>query len=77
MIDHPLLGNLTEKSDDDLIETINTLSKNMQFMFRIGKHDMVRQIQMALTTYREEYFRRQAEVWNKKSEDLDGKIDIS
>lgn len=75
---HPFVGDLTDKTLEELSDKINDLNKKMNFMFAMGKHDMVRQVQMVLENYRSEYVKRQQELWNKKAaKDLDKKIDIS
>jgi hypothetical protein len=77
-MDHPFIGDLSKKTVDELLDTINRLSKQQQYMFRLGKHDVVGQINMAIDSYRGEYSRRQQQMWDKKSDtDLDKKIDIS
>lgn len=73
---HPFIGDLASKSSDELMETINKLNKQMQFMFKTGKPEMVNQIQMVLASYRTEYYKRQQEMWDKKSQNLDKNIDI-
>lgn len=77
MIVHPFIGDLSEKSMEDLGNTINSLNKNLQFAFRRGNQQMVNQINMALNSYRGEYNRRQQEIWDKKSKDFEKKIDIT
>lgn len=75
---HPFVGDLSSKSADELLETISKLTNQQQYMFRTGKHGMVGQINMILTSYREEYNRRQNELWAKKNpHNMDKKIDIS
>lgn len=76
MMQHPFVGDLASKTSDDLMETINKLNKQMQYMFKIGRPEMVNQIQMVLASYRTEYYRRQQEMWDKKSQNLDKNIDI-
>lgn len=77
MIAHPFIKDLSSKTMDELLETISKLSKQQQFMFKMGKAEMVNQINMALSSYRAEYQKRQAELWDKKSQNMDKKIDIS
>jgi hypothetical protein len=74
---HPFVGNLSDKSLEDLSENISTLSNRMAWAFKMGKHDMVKQMQLMLASYRDEYGRKQAELWNKHSGNAAGKIDIS
>jgi len=74
---HPFAGNLSDKTMEELMESISKLSKQQQYMFRIGKHEVVKQINMLLTAYRDEYSSRQTTVWNKKYDsNLDKNIDI-
>jgi len=77
MVNHPFVGDLSGKTMDELSENINTLANKMSWAFKFGKHDMVKQMQQVLSTYREEYQIRQAEMWAKRSGDADKKIDIS
>jgi hypothetical protein len=77
-MNHPFLGNLSDKSMDELSETISTLNNRLQYMFKLGKHDMVRQITMIIEGYKAEYAKRQRELWEKKSSyQADKNIDIS
>lgn len=78
MLTHPFISDLSQKTIDELAETITKLNKQMQYMYRLGKTDMVGQIQMAISSYKSEYARRQQEMWDKKNQGkLDKKIDIS
>jgi hypothetical protein len=74
---HPHVGNLSEKSMEDLSEAINTLGNRMSWAFKMGKHDMVKQMQQLLASYRAEYSQRQQELWNKNRGTSQEKIDIS
>lgn len=77
-MEHPFVTNLSAKSMDELAEGITDLNKKLQFMFRLGKHNMVSQIGMAINAYKSEYAKRQQELWDKKSGGtMDDKIDIS
>lgn len=62
---------------EELLEAISKLQKQQQFMFRMGRADVVNQINMVINSYRSEYQKRQKELWDKKSQSLDKKIDIS
>lgn len=78
-MEHPFAPNLSQETTEDLSEKISTLNSRLQWAFRMGKHDMVRQMQMVIESYRNEYQKRMEEQWNKKSggQSLDKKIDIS
>ena len=78
MINHPFISDLSSKTLDELTETISKLNKQLQYMYRIGKTDMVSQISMAINSYKSEYAKRQQEMWDKKTpHNMDKKIDIS
>lgn len=55
---HPLIGNLTDISLEDLISKINELQKKYGQAARFGNHHMANQIRAALATYQEEYQKR-------------------
>lgn len=77
MMSHPLIGDLSDKSTEVLEETISTLGKRMHFASRTNNQAMMNQLLMVLNAYRSEFQRRQDEIWNKKSQDYNSKIDIS
>lgn len=78
MISHPFTGDLTGKTLEELGDAISKLGKQQQTMFRMGKMDVVNQINMLLASYRGEYQKRQAELWNKRHPgSMDKTIDIS
>lgn len=75
---HPFIHDLSNKTMDELGETINNLNKQLQFMYRMGKSDMVSQISLVINTYKSEYAKRQQELWTKKNNhNMDKKIDIT
>lgn len=74
---HPLIGDLSSKTMEELEETISKLNKNMIFVSRMKNQALINQLLMTIDSYRDEYKQRQAKLWNKKAGDLDGKIDIS
>lgn len=78
MVNHPFISDLSGKSADELLDTINNLNRQLQFVYRMGKQDMVNQISMAISSYKDEYAKRQQAMWNSKNQgSLDKKIDIS
>jgi hypothetical protein len=78
-VKHPFIQDLSSETPEQLSEKISTLNNRMSWAFKMGKHDMVRQMQMVLESYRTEYQKRMEEQWNKKTggQNLDKKIDIS
>jgi hypothetical protein len=74
---HPFVGDLSQKTIDELQDTISSLNSKLSYMARLNKMDMVRQLNMILDSYRLEYSKRQKALWDKKSENMDNKINIS
>jgi len=51
---HPLLSNLTDKTLDELLKTINETYKKISFAGKMGNPAMVNQLRMVADTYQEE-----------------------
>lgn len=78
MLEHPLMQNLSDKTTEQLMEDINSLTNKLTYMYRLNKSDMVRQLTMVLNAYRAEYTKRQDEMFNKKyNNSLKDKININ
>ena len=77
MIEHPLVGDLSSLTIDELSEMINSLNKKMAVAARMGKYDMASQIQLALNSYRAVYNQKQRELFDETSSTIRGKIDIT
>lgn len=75
-INHPMIGDLSNKTLPELEEKMSELNKKLMFVSRSNNFAMINQIMMALNSYRSEYAKRQEELWSKKSDKLVGKIDI-
>lgn len=75
-IRHPMIGDLSGKTLQELEEKISELNKKMTFVSRSNNFAMINQLVMALNSYRAEYVKRQEEMYNKRSDKLVGKIDI-
>ena len=74
---HPMIGDISDKSTDELIEILSKLNKSLSFASRTSNYGMFNQIQMAINTYRIEMSKREAEMFDAEPDDLLGKIDIS
>lgn len=77
---HPLTGDLTKLTDEELVLKITDLSKRMNQAYRMGYGDALQQIQMFLYDYQTEQKRRNdillAEL-TEKSNAFKGIIDIN
>lgn len=73
---HPLIGDVSDKTMDELSEIISGLTKKLNYAYRIQHQPMINQLMMTLNTYRDEYQRKQNELWKEESGVISGKIDI-
>ncbi|NDB57509.1 hypothetical protein EB001_03590 [bacterium] len=65
---HPLMGDLSGKTLDELLETVNGLHKKMTWLGRMGNNVMIQQIRNVVDTYQEEInkrYRAEAEATKK------------
>jgi len=75
-VEHPLIKDVNDLSEAELLERVSDLSKKYLFAQRTGNSQLCNQILMALETYRnklQEIYRASKD--NKT--DFDDKIDIS
>lgn len=73
---HPLIGDVSDKSMDELSEIISGLTKKLNYAYRIQHQAMINQLTMVLNTYRTEYSVKQDDLWKEESGVISGKIDI-
>ena len=55
---HPLMGDLSGKTLDELLETINGLHKKMGWLAKMGNGVMIQQMRTVADTYQEEINKR-------------------
>lgn len=72
---HPFISDLSDKSIDELQNTINDLTKKLTYVYRTQNGPLIQQVQMALQSYKTEYSKRIDEIYKKQN--LQNKINIS
>jgi hypothetical protein len=72
---HPFISDLSDKSMEDLQNSIQELTKKLTFVYRTQNSPMIQQINMVLESYKVEYGKRIDEVYKKQN--LQNKINIS
>jgi hypothetical protein len=72
---HPFINDLSGKSMEDLQNTIQELTKKLNFVYRTQNGPMISQIQMVLESYKTEYTKRMDDIYKKQN--LTNKINIS
>lgn len=72
---HPFINNLSEKSLDDIQNSIQSLNTKLNFAYRMQNQPMIQQIHMVLESYRTEYTKRMDEMYKKQN--LDKQIQVT
>lgn len=72
---HPFINDLSSKTLEELQNTIQDLSKKLNFVYRSQNGPMIHQMLMILESYKVEYSKRIDEVYKKQN--LGNKINIS
>jgi len=67
---HPFIHDLSDKSLEDLQETISGLNKKLTFAYRMGNQSLIQQLHMALDSYRVEYSRKMDELMKKQTSQI-------
>jgi hypothetical protein len=64
---HPFINNLSDKTFEQLQETITSLNNKLTFAYRTGNSPLISQLQMALASYREESNKKMDELLNRQN----------
>jgi hypothetical protein len=73
-MEHPFILNLSDKTVEELQNTISSLTNKLTFAYRTGNQPLVNQLNMALASYKKEYSKKIDDMVKKK--DLENKINI-
>lgn len=73
MMDHPLIGSLSDLTSDEISAKIAELGKKLTFAMRSGNAQLCNQIRLALVNYQNEYNDRLTKETNKLFDEV---IDI-
>lgn len=75
-MEHPLIGDLSHLTIDELGTKISDLSRKLDMAARTGNGHLCDQIRMAIESYRSKYQQRQQEEQAKTNANFDDKINI-
>jgi hypothetical protein len=64
---HPFIGDLSDKSMEDLSNTITDLTKKLSFAYRSQNGPMIHQIGMVMESYKAEYNKKMDEMFKKQN----------
>jgi hypothetical protein len=73
-MEHPFILNLSDKTVEELQNTISSLTNKLTFAYRTGNQPLVNQLNMAIASYKKEYSKKMDDLVKKK--DLGDKINI-
>ena len=76
-MEHPLIGDLSELTIEQLQNKISELNKRLAFANKSGNQAMVNQLQMVLSRYNTHYQRKMRDLMPKGDDKYGDKIDIS
>lgn len=72
---HPFINDLSEKSLDDLQNTMQGLYTKLNFAYRTRNQSLIHQVGMALESYKSEYYKRMDQIYKKQN--IDSRINVS
>ena len=75
-MEHPLINDIGELDEGQLIEKIAELNKKLTIAMRMGNSSLINQVQMALQSYQSKLREKHAAERNKDDK-FEDKIDIS
>lgn len=64
---HPFIGDLSEKTLEEIQSTITKLTGNLNFMYRTQNHALIQQLHMVIESYRAEANKRLDEIYKKQN----------
>ena len=74
-MEHPLIGNIDDLSEGDIIDKITELNKKYYASLNMGNVHLTNQVAMALETYRNKLSEKQRK--RSAGDDFEDKINIS
>ncbi len=76
-MEHPLIGNIDELTETELIDKITELNRKLSIAMRMGNSSLINQVTMALNTYRNKLSEKQIKARSGNKDNFEDKIDIS
>jgi hypothetical protein len=76
-MEHPLIGDLSELTMEELSAKISDLNKKLSIAMRTGNGHLCNQLRMALESHNNKYQEKLQESYKKSDANFDDKINIS
>lgn len=74
-MEHPFIHDLSDKSLEDLQNTISSLNNKLTFAYRTQNGTLIHQLQMVIESYRKEYLKKMDDLIKKQN--INTKISIT
>lgn len=71
---HPFIGDLSDKSLDELQKKISELMSKISFAYRTGNGPLITQLNMAIESYKAEYSKKMDDIMKKQK--INSKVSI-
>ncbi len=73
-MEHPFINDLSDKTLEELQESITSLNNKLTFAFRTGNGPLIHQLQMAIESYRNQHRKKMDDIFSKQK--LNNQINI-
>jgi uncharacterized membrane protein (DUF106 family) len=73
-MEHPFISDLSEKTMEELQDTITDLNKKLNFAYRTGNSALLNQLQMVIESYKNQHRKKMDELFDKQK--LNAQINI-
>lgn len=74
-MEHPFINNLSDKTLEQLQDTISNLNQKLTFAYRSQNAPLIQQLNMVLESYRNEYQKKINDMIKKQN--LEGQVRIT
>lgn len=64
---HPFIGDLSDKTLEEIQSTITKLTGNLNYVYRTQNHALIQQLHMVLESYKAEANKRLDEIYKKQN----------
>ena len=65
-MEHPFINDISDKSIEDLQESISSLNNKLTFAYRTGNGPLIHQLQMVLESYRNQLTKKMDDLFAKQ-----------
>lgn len=74
-MEHPFINDLSDKTIEQLQDTISNLHQKLTFAYRTGNGPLIHQLQMVIESYRKEYQNKINDMIKKQN--IEGQVRIT